>query len=207
MEAATISKRHHYIPRFLIDNFADTDNKVWVYDKNKGEIIKNKRSSKSIFFEMDRNNFEVDGKKTDDIEQMYGAVDDMFSKNLEKVLSTQSMTGTELTMLIALVTFIKWRIPASDEDFNKNFKNIPIEQLGAAIRPIDRDKEIDDEKVEKIKEMDIAKEVNRFLLPLQPLIREKNLDDIHKNCFLLSSSEIRVYRQQQSSCPCHMRCR
>jgi len=34
----TISRRHHYIPRFLIDNFTDLDKKVWVYDKEEGKI-------------------------------------------------------------------------------------------------------------------------------------------------------------------------
>lgn len=185
----TISRRHHYIPRFLIDKFADFDNKVWVYNKEEGKILKSKQSSKSIFFEMDRNNFDVNGKTIDNIELMYSAVDNLLSKNLDKVLSTHSMSGRELTMLISLVTLTKWRIPASDEKFINQFKDIPIEQLGLTIRPIDREMEVNEEEVNRIKGMEIVKEVNRLLLSIQPLIREENLDEIHKNCFIVSDDE------------------
>lgn len=184
-----ISRRHHYIPRFLIDNFADIDNKVWVYNKEKGEILKNKQSSKSIFFEMDRNNFDVNGKTSDNIELMYSEVDNLLSKNLDKVLSTYAMTGRELTLLILLVTLTKWRIPASDEKFIKNYKDILIEQLGLKIRPVDKGMKANEEDIKRIKEMEIVKEVNRLLLSIQPLIREDNLDEIHKNCFIVSDDE------------------
>jgi hypothetical protein len=181
-----ISHRHHYIPRFLIDNFADTDNKVWVYNKEKANILKNKHSSKSIFFEWNRNNFDVNGEQVDNIELMYSEIDNLLARNLEKFLLTQSMTGSELTMLILLVTLIKWRIPDSDDKFHKNFKNIPIEQLGLAIRPVDKTKEVNYEEIERIKEMNVVKEVNRILLSIQPLMREEILNEIHKNCFVVS---------------------
>lgn len=184
-----ISRRHHYIPRFLIGNFADIDNKVWVYNKAEGKILKNKQSPKSIFFEIDRNNFDVNGKTIDNIELMYSEVDNLLSKNLDKVLSTHSMTGRELTLLILLVTLTKWRIPASDEKFIQEYKNIPIEQLGLKIRPVDREVEVNEDDINRIKEMEIVKEVNRLLLSIQPLLREENLNEIHKNCFIVSDDE------------------
>lgn len=185
----TISRRHHYIPRFLIENFADEDNKVWVYNKVDGRILKSKQSSKSVFFEMDRNNFDYNGKTIDNIELMYSEVDNLLSKCLDKVLSTHSMNGRELTMLILLVTLTKWRIPASDEQFIQQFKGIPIEQLGLAIRPVDRNRKFDEVELNKIKEAEIIKQMNRLLLSVQPLIREENLDEIHKNCFIISDNE------------------
>ncbi|MBC3540414.1 DUF4238 domain-containing protein [Rufibacter sediminis] len=183
-----ISNRHHYIPRFLIDKFTDSDKKVWVYNKIEGRIQKNKQSSKSIFFEMGRNNFDINGEKADNIEQLYGEVDNLLSKNLEKVLSTHSMSGRELTLLILLVSLTKWRIPSSDERFKSQFQDIPSEQLGLAIRPIGKT-ESDEEALKKIKEMDFIKEVNRLLLPIQPLLREENLNEIHKNCFIVSHED------------------
>ena len=183
------SRRHHYIPRFLIDNFTDTDNKVWIYDKEKRELLKNKRSSKAIFFEMDRNNFNVNNETLDKIELIYSDIDNLLSRNLKKVLTTHEMVGRELTMLISLVTLIKWRIPASDERFYKQFIDIPIEQLGLKIRPVDREMEVNEKVVKKIKEMDIVKELNRILLSIQPLVREENLNEIYKNCFIVSYDE------------------
>ena len=51
----SISKRHHYIPQFLIKRFADTDKMLYLYDKEKSAFAKEKRSPKSVFFEMNRN--------------------------------------------------------------------------------------------------------------------------------------------------------
>jgi len=181
-----ISKRHHYIPRFLIQQFVDSDNKVWVYDKEKGKVWDIKQSSKSIFFEMNRNNFEVDGEMVDDLERIYGEADNLLSKNLKKVLSTDSeVKEDELLNLIFFVTLTKWRIPASDEKFCK-YKDIPIEQLGATIRPVDRKMEVNEQKVNNIKEILASEEVNRILLAFQPLLREKTLEEIYKNCFTVS---------------------
>ena len=185
----TNSSRHHYIPRFLIDNFADYDNKVWVYNKEKNHVVNTKQSSKSIFFERHRNTFDVNGELVDNIEKMYSEVDSLLAKNLAKVISTHSMTGRELTLLIFLVSLIKWRVPASDESFYKHFKNIPIEQLGLAIRPVDKNAKVETHVINKISEMDIVKEVKRLLLPVQPLISEVILNEIHKNCFIVSNEE------------------
>ena len=184
-----ISRRHHYIPRFLIDKFADSDNKVWVYNKVEGRILKNKQSSKSVFFEMDRNNFDVNGKTIDNIELIYGEVDNLLSRNLHKVLSTQNMTARELTMLILLVSITKWRVPASDQLFVEKFKNIPIEHLGLKIKPINKEMKVILEDFNRIKEMEIVKEINRLLISIQPLIVGVNLDEIHNNCFIVSNSE------------------
>lgn len=79
----TISRRHHYIPRFLIDKFSEDGNKVWVYNKEEDRILKSKQSSKSVFFEIGRNNFDLNGQTVDNIELMYSKVDNLLSKNLD----------------------------------------------------------------------------------------------------------------------------
>lgn len=37
-----ISRRHHYIPQFLIKKFADSDNMLYLYDKEKKNLCKGK---------------------------------------------------------------------------------------------------------------------------------------------------------------------
>lgn len=135
---------------------------------------------------MDRNNFHVNGETVDNIERMYSEVDNLLAKTLANVLSSHSMTGTELTMLILLVTLTKWRIPAYDDKFYNGLKDIPIEQLGLAIRPVGENKEVNIDEANKIKEMGIVQKVNRLLLSVQPLIKEQHLHEIHTNCFIVS---------------------
>ncbi len=44
-----LSHRHHYIPQFLINHFADEDGLLYIYDKTTGRFWKDKKSAKAIF--------------------------------------------------------------------------------------------------------------------------------------------------------------
>lgn len=182
----TTSRRHHYIPKFLIKNFSDVDNKLWVYNKLEKKILKAKQSPKAIFFEWDRNLFIVNQEPVDNIEKMYRGVDDLLAKTLDKILSTHSMTGREQTLMIFLASLMKWRVPKSDINFYDVIKNVPIENLGLKIRPLKPNDKISEEEKINILNMEIVKETKRLLLPIQPLMNESILNKIHKNCFIVS---------------------
>lgn len=126
------SSRHHYIPRFLIKNFTDEKNLLWVYNKKEKRILKTQQSPKAIFFEWDRNLFDINGKPGDNIEKMYGEVDNLLVRTLENILKTHNMTGRELTFMIYLVSLMKWRIPKVDVDARELVKDLLIEDLGMA---------------------------------------------------------------------------
>ncbi len=184
-----LSKRHHYIPRFLIKNFANENNMLWVYNKEQKRVLKTQQSPKAIFFEWDRNLFDVNGMPGDNIEKMYADVDDLLSKILDKILATQSMTGHELTWMIFLVGLMKWRIPKVDILFKELIKDIPIADLGLKMRPVDPGVKTDTEVEKRIENLDIVKETKRLLLAVQPLINDNILSEIHKNCFILSDNQ------------------
>lgn len=59
----TLSKRHHYLPQFYIKGFVGNDGKVAVYNKEKDKIDKIRKSPKQLFYEYNRNTFEIDEKK------------------------------------------------------------------------------------------------------------------------------------------------
>jgi len=193
-----VSRRHHYIPRFLIKNFCDNGNKLWVYNKEERRILKTKQSPKSIFFEWGRNIFPINGDDGDNIEKMYADVDDLLSKTLEKILSTHTMTGREQTLIIFFVSLMKWRIPKVDDKFHNLVKDIPIENFGLALRPIDRSAPVDNEAIKRIQEMEIVNETKRLLLSIQPLIGEDKLNEIHKNSFIVNYDE---YPALLGDCP------
>lgn len=180
------SSRHHYIPRFLIKNFADDRNLLWVYNKVQKRILKTQQSPKAIFFDWDRNLFDLDGKAADNIEKMYGEVDNLLSKTLEKILATHKMNGRELTLIIYLVSLMKWRIPKVDVNARELVKDLFIEDLGLSIRPVDPKAKVDTEALKRINQMDIVSETKRLLLSVQPLLNTEVLDEIHRNCFITS---------------------
>lgn len=185
-----LSKRHHYIPRFLIKNFGNSENKLWVYNKMEKRFLKTPQSPKAIFFEMNRNTFDINGNPGDNIEKIYADVDDLLAKTLDKILSTHVMTGKEQSLMIFLVSLMKWRIPKADILFGKLSMDIPIEDLGIAFRPVDPSMNADVESINKIYDLDVVKELKRLLLSVQPLLRQDNFDETHKSCFIMTHDQI-----------------
>jgi hypothetical protein len=183
------SSRHHYIPKFLIKNFADDKNLLWVYNKEQKRIVKTPQSPKAIFFEWDRNLFEVNGEPGDNIEKIYGEADNLLATTLENILATDNMTGKELTLMIYLVSLMKWRIPKMDTQARELVKDLLTENLGIAIRPIDPMAKIDPEAIKRLQQMEVVNELKRLLLSVQPLLNKKGLEEIHRNCFITSDEK------------------
>jgi len=74
-----ISKKHHYIPKFFIDGFINDNNEVWCYDKVNDRIQKDPKGSKGVFFEIGRNNVNVNGTLYSIFEDAYKIPDDIFA--------------------------------------------------------------------------------------------------------------------------------
>ncbi|MDF1675216.1 MAG: DUF4238 domain-containing protein [Vicingaceae bacterium] len=114
------SSRHHYIPQFLLNAFVNSDDNLYVFDKQKDKILDNPRPPKSIFFERDRNTVEItETMESSIIEDLfYSKIDSESSKvvkyfqqeNLEKVSFNIENTAQFEFFLINLF----WRIPKTD---------------------------------------------------------------------------------------------
>lgn len=114
------SKRHHYIPKFLIKEFTNENNMLFVYDKNKDQISKLPRSPKSIFFENHRNTIKVNDRKSSSIleDQLFQKIDDdssNFIQRLQKEDINEDFFYTDnLAQLQFFIINLFWRIPKSD---------------------------------------------------------------------------------------------
>ncbi|MGB3108312.1 DUF4238 domain-containing protein [Sphingobacterium siyangense] len=60
--SSEISKKHHYIPKYFINAFTDANKQLFIYDKEKDIIRKNKNTSAGLFFEMHRNSLHLGGE-------------------------------------------------------------------------------------------------------------------------------------------------
>lgn len=125
----TLSKRHHYIPQFLIKRFADEDNMLYLFDKEKGAFAKERRSPKSVFFEMNRNTWYFDGMPNDNMEKIYAQLDEKFSKDLAEITHTGIITEEALTSILVMASSMKWRLPANDNLFDVKDKEYPYDKL------------------------------------------------------------------------------
>lgn len=114
------SSRHHYIPKFLLEGFTNSEELLYIYDKNQGRILKNPRSPKSVFFERDRNTINLnDSIETSIIEDDFYSKIDSSSSKIVKQFQTEQLNKIDFTVettaqfLFFLITLF-WRIPKTD---------------------------------------------------------------------------------------------
>ena len=178
------SHRHHYIPQFFIKNFTDDDGFLFVYNKIENRISNRKHSSKSIFFETDRNTVDFSGQQLDKLESLYAELDSKISPDLKNVLATKSVTPEELTSIALLACLLKWRVPKSDERFNAIKQDLTQEDLAIKITVINKNTKVNESAIKHIETSDIFKETKRILLGILPFINTTNLSEIHNNSFI-----------------------
>lgn len=123
------SKRHHYIPELIIKGFAGEDNKLAVYNLTKKKIEPLRKSPKQVFYEWNRNTFDINGKKTDFVEGLYNVAESNFSPVYKKIVKQSgpiSLDPEDLLHLILFLGIVYWRVPDRDktmQDFMKNATN------------------------------------------------------------------------------------
>jgi hypothetical protein len=107
------SKRHHYLPRFYIDGFTNSNGFLWVYDKQKDKIVSIPQAPKSIFFELELNTITIQGEKHDIVEKLLSKTDNEFSKHFLRIRNNvASMVEDDYELLAYMEMFINqlfWR--------------------------------------------------------------------------------------------------
>lgn len=116
------SWRHHYIQQFLIKGFINPNQKVFVYDKEKDEILKDEKAPKSVLFEKHKNTITFDnGNSTSIIEdELFNKQDGEFSKLIKYLQNVDSndpniFNDESISGFVFFILNLFWRIPYSDE--------------------------------------------------------------------------------------------
>lgn len=120
------SKRHHYIPEFFIKGFTGEDGKISVFNKEKGIIEKLRKSPKQIFFEWNRNSFNINGNETDFLEKAYQLSESKFADTYKKLNDSYKkieFTTYDILHLTLFICEIYWRIPINDKLFDESIKD------------------------------------------------------------------------------------
>ncbi len=132
-----ISKRHHYLPQFFLKGFTGKDGKLAVYDLQKNELREKRVTPKQIFFESERNTFQIQGKETDFVEKLYQRIDNDFAPTYKKILEQKGRSQIkvqELMNLILFIGFTYWRVPKTDQKIRKIVRQSSPQELHFRIR-------------------------------------------------------------------------
>lgn len=132
----TLSSRHHYIPKFLINGFSNKDGMIYVYDKKNDRILNKLRSPKSVFFEDNRNTVHIkDDIYSSIIEDVIFQDHDNRSSKVIRSLQYDSIEDNDLLNINNQAIFqfflinLFWRVPYSDIAFEKLFSDANISSL------------------------------------------------------------------------------
>jgi hypothetical protein len=194
------SSRHHYIPEFLIKGFTNSNNKIYVYDKEKDEIQAKLKSPKSIFFEWDRNTFlRDDGIELSVIEDVLYKEWDNRSAILIRKMQNNNLPDISLLSDDNIANFILftiqlfWRIPYTD----------------FAVEHLLDNAEINVENVQKLKQYQPFQKQQRTLLYKETLKEIKNIErkkkgfytkifELEKDIFVIGDNPT-VYQKRPST--------
>ncbi|MDX8574604.1 MULTISPECIES: DUF4238 domain-containing protein [Elizabethkingia] len=190
-----ISKRHHYIPQFLIKRFADEDNMLYLYDKEKGTFAKEKRSPKSVFFEMNRNTLDFGGTLNDNLEKLYAELDEKFSRDLNEIIKSENISEEGLMSLLIMVSSLKWRLPVNDKLFDEKDNHYTYDKLPISIKVINDDGSQNKEAIEHLLNSEIFSRTKRLIFPFLPFyenaeITPDKLLKLHQNSYINTNDKI-----------------
>lgn len=183
-----ISRRHHYVPQFLLRNFTDEQGSFYVYDKQKKTVTKTYPSK--VFFTWDRNTVTVRDVaqnrdvELDNLEQLHSALDSRFAADLHAVLQQGKLDPEQIASIVLLASFLKWRTPLSDSQFDKLKHTTSLEKLGVRIQAKNKANQPDEAALEHLLNSELFKETKRFVLPLLPLLKGEKMLEIHNNSFI-----------------------
>ena len=164
------STRHHYIPQFYAKGFTDKDGLFYVYDKQKNEIIKTKRSPKSVFYGIDKYTIRTeDGESTILEDKLYSDLDNKCAtaiRNFRDLDNTEDLHSNDNVAFIRFfVVNLVWRIPANDGMYDEYYNRIDIvfeDGNGNVTR--------NPENEAQLKSSDDYKKMVRFIVPINMIM-------------------------------------
>lgn len=132
-----LTKRHHYIPEFFIKGFTGDDKMVSIFNKETGKLDNTRKSPKQVFFEWNRNTFNINGEDNDFIEKLYQLGETKFSDTYRTIIGNQEsfrFNAFEKLHLMCFISEIHWRVPNQDIEFLDHINQIKSEDSILQIR-------------------------------------------------------------------------
>lgn len=114
------SARHHYIPKFLIKGFTNSEGLLYIYDKKEDKIKDKLRSPKSVFWEENRNSVTIKENESSSLieDEFFKALDNQSSIFVKKFQEDQIdrtlLSDENLGQFHFFLINLFWRVPLTD---------------------------------------------------------------------------------------------
>ena len=149
----SISKRHHYIPQFLIKGFVSDDKKLSVFDRKENVFLASRKSPKQVFYEWNRNLFEKDGEKTDFVEKLFSNTENKFAPAYTRIINKIGKGTNKYVDLFHMIHYLGTlynSLPQNDIKISKYVQNSNFKDLGFSIKSKNTNKGVSQEEIEKL---------------------------------------------------------
>lgn len=113
--AATRTKKQHYVPRFYLDHFKDTDGMVWTYDKKSNNPSADARKATPENTAVSTNFYSVqneDGSYNDQLEELLGKIESDAAPLYGSLLDGALPTGDDKDVMAVFFAALYARSPA-----------------------------------------------------------------------------------------------
>ncbi len=188
----SISRKHHYIPKFYLKGFTNESSEFAIYDIKREVLKTNMFSTKSHFYELDRNTIDTGNEKTDFIEEFYQKLEDKLKhtfKDLQKADGPIQITTSKIFDIQLFIMSTYWRIPKTDGKINKIINDKNPEYLGFKIVEKITGENAPKEFYNKIKNDPFFAETFRGLFPILQFMKRQEGMDIENWRIYYSSNE------------------
>ena len=173
-----LSKKHHYLPKYYLNGFTDSDGGFFVYDKHTGKIFPT--SPDATFFENDLNTAELkNGKESDFLEGIYTHLENQCWNSIDTIRGSTShgpIEPRDRMNLFLFLLFLHWRLPSNivmvDTLSSQFFRDDNV--LNYAKLLTENGSTVPKEVVEKVINLTAFKKSARVILPFAPFFQDNN---------------------------------
>jgi hypothetical protein len=168
----SVSRRHHYIPRFYLNGFTSNNGKFKIYDVEKNKFVQNGEefSPKSYFYEKDANTLISSSDRDDQLEKKYSQIDDRIAKIFYKINESTvdekfNLNADDIAHLQHFVSVMYWRMPANYDELKNIIQREELRELGLILKKTGEALISEEEMEMKIKEGENFFKMMKFWFP------------------------------------------
>ncbi|HMR85445.1 MAG TPA: DUF4238 domain-containing protein [Niabella sp.] len=135
-----LSRKHHYIPEFYLNNFTNEDGKFHIYLPKEKRFKKNGElfTPQTHFFELDGNNLIGADYVDDHLEKSYSDWDNKAAILFDKIKTSKEkrfgLSEQDMPILQFFIAHLYWRSPMSNEFAKNLLKREGLKATGMIIR-------------------------------------------------------------------------
>ncbi|ANH83449.1 hypothetical protein A8C56_22920 [Niabella ginsenosidivorans] len=135
-----LSRKHHYIPEFYLNNFTNEDGKFYIYLPKENRFKKNGElfTPQTHFFELDGNNLIGADYVDDHLEKSYSDWDNKAAILFDKIKTSKEerfgLSEKDMPILQFFIAHLYWRSPMANEFAKDLLKREGLNATGMIVR-------------------------------------------------------------------------